>query len=311
MRTIRTVAELRAALAEPRRAGRSIGLVPTMGAFHEGHLSLMRRARADCDEVVVSLFVNPAQFNDPQDLETYPRDVFGDAARAAEEGVDYVFAPATQEVYPAGFATSVSVAGISEVLEGAHRGRAHFDGVTTVVTKLLNMVAPAAAYFGQKDAQQAIVIKRLVRDLDLPVRIEVCPTVREPDGLAMSSRNVHLSRDERVRAASLNRALDAIEAAIGAGERDGAAAIAVGRAELSAADVEPEYLELVSTDTMAPVGRIDGDVLALVAARIGATRLIDNHMIHLLSTATGPTPAARAARVAMNAAGSTNNRRRL
>jgi pantoate--beta-alanine ligase len=304
MRTIYRVAELRAALVEPRRAGRSIGLVPTMGAFHDGHLSLMRRARADCDEVVVSLFINPTQFNDRRDLEAYPRDVFADAARAADEGVDYLFAPPVEEVYPAGFATTVSVAGVSEVLEGAHRGRAHFDGVTTVVTKLLNMVSPSVAYFGQKDAQQTVVIKRLVRDLDLPVRIEVCPTVRESDGLAMSSRNVHLSPNERVRATSLNRALDAIEATIGAGELDAAAAVAVGQAELSAAEVEPDYLELVGAEDLAPVGRIDRDVLALVAARIGATRLIDNHRINQLSPATGPGRTARAARFATNAAGS-------
>ncbi|MGZ4174473.1 MAG: pantoate--beta-alanine ligase, partial [Solirubrobacteraceae bacterium] len=197
MRTVRTVAELRAALAGPRRAGHSIGLVPTMGAFHEGHLSLMRRARRDCDEVVVSLFVNPTQFDDPGDLSAYPREETRDAALAEDAGVDYLFAPAALEVYPPGFATTVSVGDVTEVLEGAHRGRGHFDGVATVVTKLFNMVAPDIAYFGQKDAQQAVVIRRLVRDLDMPVRIEICPTVREPDGLAMSSRNEHLAGGER------------------------------------------------------------------------------------------------------------------
>src|SRR6185437_10678172 len=197
MNVVHTVAELRAALVGPRRAGQTIGLVPTMGAFHDGHLSLMRRARRDCDVVVVSLFVNPAQFNDPADLERYPRDHERDRALAAELGVDHLFAPAVEEVYPPGFATTVSVSGITEALEGAHRGRAHFDGVATVVTKLFNMVSPDVAYFGQKDAQQALVIRRLVRDLDMPVRIEVCPTVRESDGLALSSRNAHLSAADR------------------------------------------------------------------------------------------------------------------
>jgi pantoate--beta-alanine ligase len=251
-----------------------------MGAFHDGHLSLMRRAREQCDDVVVSLFVNPAQFNDPNDLKAYPRDESRDAALAAEVGVDCLFIPSATEVYPSGFATTVSVGGPTDRLEGAYRGRAHFDGVATVVLKLFNMAAPDVAYFGQKDAQQAIVIKRLVRDLDLPVRIEVCPTIREPDGLAMSSRNVLLSRGERARAAALHRALIAIEAAVAAGERDPVAARAGGLAELDAARIEPEYLELVSAGSLEPVERIDGRVLAVVAAHVGTTRLIDNHMIH-------------------------------
>jgi pantoate--beta-alanine ligase len=281
MRTIRAVADLHAALAQPRRRGLWVGLVPTMGAFHEGHLSLIRRARAECDVVVVSLFVNPKQFNDPGDLRAYPREESRDTALAVDLGVDYLFRPSQQEVYPHGFATCVSVAGITERLEGAHRGRAHFDGVTTVVTKLFNMVAPDVAYFGQKDAQQAAVIKRLVRDLDLPVQIQICPTIREPDGLAMSSRNVHLSPADRQRALALQRALHAVQQSIAAGERDPATAIAAGLAELSASEIEPDYLELVTTDTLAPVERIEGDVLALVAARVGATRLIDNQTIEL------------------------------
>jgi pantoate--beta-alanine ligase len=277
MRTIRTVAELRAALKQPRQAGRTIGLVPTMGAFHEGHLSLMRRARADCDEVVVSLFINPTQFNESSDLDAYPRDEARDAALAAELGVDYLFAPGVDEVYPSGFSTSVSVAGITEVLEGAYRGQGHFDGVAMIVAKLFNMVAPDVAYFGQKDAQQVTVIQRLVRDLDIPVRIEVCPTVREPDGLAMSSRNVRLSDSERERAAALNRALDLIESAIANGERDAQRALERGRDELRSAEIDPEYLELVAAETLQPISRIEGQMLALVAARIGTTRLIDNH----------------------------------
>jgi pantoate--beta-alanine ligase len=291
MRTLRSVLELRAALAEPRRAGAVIGLVPTMGAFHEGHLSLMRRARAESDEVVVSLFVNPAQFDEPADLLAYPRDEDSDAIRAAEIGVDYLFTPSAEDVYPPGFATTVSLARMTERLEGASRGRSHFDGVTTVVTKLFNMVAPAVAYFGQKDVQQAAVIKRLVRDLDIPVRIEVCPTVREPDGLAMSSRNARLSPEDRVRAASLYRALRAVQDAVDEGERDARAAASRGAAELTTLGVQTEYLELVSCDTLAPVQRIDGDVLAVVAARVGVTRLIDNDTIRV------PATAARAAAV--------------
>jgi pantoate--beta-alanine ligase len=279
MKTLRTVAEVRAALAEPRRAGRIVGLVPTMGAFHDGHLSLMRRAREDCEEVVVSLFVNPAQFNQQSDLAAYPRDESRDAALAAELGVDYLFAPPVEQVYPPGFATTVSVAGVTETLEGAHRTRGHFDGVTTVVTKLFNIVSPDVAYFGQKDAQQAIVIERLARDLDLPVRIQICPTVREADGVAQSSRNALLSRTERERAAALPRALHAAAAAVAAGERDPAVVSERALAELTSAGVEAEYFELVAADTLVPVPRIEGDVLAVLAARLGTTRLIDNQLL--------------------------------
>ena len=279
MRTLRTVAEMRRVLAEPRRSERTIGLVPTMGAFHDGHLSLMRRAREECDVVVVSLFVNPTQFNEQTDLDRYPRDERRDAALAADLGVDYLFAPAIEEVYPDGFATTVSVGGVTAELEGTFRGPEHFDGVATVVTKLFNMVAPNVAYFGQKDAQQTVVIRRLVRDLDLPVRIEVCPIVREPDGLALSSRNAHLSDEERARALSLHRALRLAHEAVQSGERQAAAIRARALAELSSSGVEPEYFELVSTDTMAPVQHVEGDVLAVVAARVGATRLIDNETI--------------------------------
>ena len=292
MRTIRGVAELRAALAGSRRSGAVIGLVPTMGAFHDGHLSLMRRAREECDVVVVSLFVNPAQFNQSQDLASYPRDQARDEALASAAGVDVLFAPPEEEVYPRGFATTVSVTGVTEMLEGAHRGRGHFDGVATVVTKLMNMVMPDVAYFGQKDAQQAIVIRRLVADLDIPVRIEIRPTVREPDGLAMSSRNVHLAAEERVRALALHRALDAICEAVAAGETDAGRARAEGLAELATAGVEPEYLELVSADTLAPVDRIGGDVLALIAARVGTTRLIDSEFIQPVAAAADPVLAA-------------------
>ncbi|MGH2893017.1 MAG: pantoate--beta-alanine ligase [Solirubrobacteraceae bacterium] len=276
MRTVRTVAELRGRLAQARRARHTIGLVPTMGAFHEGHLSLMRRAREACDVVVVSLFVNPAQFNDASDLNVYPRDEHRDAGLATDAGVDYLFAPGVTGVYPDGFATSVAVRGLTDGLEGAHRGHGHFDGVTTVVSKLLNMVGPDVAYFGQKDAQQAAVVRRLVRDLNFPVRIEVCPTVRADDGLALSSRNVLLSPAERTQAAALSRALRAVQAAVAAGERDAEAAAMAGHAELRAANVKAEYLAIVAADTMEPVASIDGDLLVAVAARVGPVRLIDN-----------------------------------
>jgi pantoate--beta-alanine ligase len=279
VKTIRSIPELRAALAAPKRAGRVTGLVPTMGAFHEGHLSLIRRAAHECDEVVVSLFVNPAQFDQASDLAAYPRDERRDAALAEQAGVHYLFAPSPEEMYPPGFATTVSVAGVSEPLEGIHRGRGHFNGVATVVTKLLNIVVPDVAYFGQKDAQQALVIRRLTKDLDIQVRIEVCPIARELDGLALSSRNVLLSPSERARAGSLHRALRAVRETVAAGERDPAAARATGLAELSCAGLELDYLELVSPETLAPLERLDGDALAVVAARIGTTRLIDNELI--------------------------------
>jgi pantoate--beta-alanine ligase len=280
MRTIRSITDLRAALQASRRSERSIGLVPTMGALHEGHLSLLRRAREQCDVVVMSLFVNPSQFNEAADLAAYPRTEERDLELAEREGVDYVFAPSPEEIYPPGFATTVSVAGLTEPLEGEHRGRAHFDGVTTVVTKLLNIVSPDVAYFGQKDAQQAIVIGRLVADLNIPVRIQVCPTAREPDGLAMSSRNVLLSPGQRSSAPSLHRALRAIQVAVDEGERDPAAVRAQALAELTSPEIELEYLELVSPDTLAPLQQLDGEALAVIAARLGATRLIDNEVIN-------------------------------
>jgi pantoate--beta-alanine ligase len=278
MRTIRTVAELRAELDPARREGKAIGLVPTMGAFHEGHLELIRRARAQNDVVVVSLFVNPAQFGPSEDLDAYPRDEGRDAALAEELGVDVLFAPPVKEVYPAGFATTVSIAGLTEVLDGDphQRGPEHFAGVTTVVTKLFNMAQPSAAYFGQKDAQQALVIKQLVRDLDIPVRIEVVPTVREPDGLAMSSRNAYLTDEERERALGLSRALAAANREVAAGRRDAQTVLAAASGELEAHGIEPEYLELRSADDLSPAQRVNGRTLLAVAARVGRARLIDN-----------------------------------
>jgi pantoate--beta-alanine ligase len=281
MRTVRTIRELREELAPGRRAGRNIGLVPTMGYFHGGHLSLIRRARDDCDVVVVSLFVNPAQFGPSEDLEAYPRDEARDAALAEAEGVDLLFAPPLEEVYPAGFDTTVSVGGLTDVLCGDpdRRGPEHFAGVTTVVAKLFNMVGPDIAYFGQKDAQQALVIRKLVRDLDIPVRIEVCPTVRDPDGLALSSRNAYLSAAERERALGLSRALRAAEERVASGELAAAAVLAAARAELERAGVEPEYLELRSTHDLSEVERVNGSTLLAVAARVGRARLIDNAIL--------------------------------
>lgn len=281
MKIVRTVSETRAALVQARRRGSKIGLVPTMGAFHEGHLSLMRRARAECELVVVSLFINPAQFNDPADLQAYPRDERLDATLAAEAGVDLLFVPAAQEIYPAGFAARVSVGPVGETLEGEHRGPEHFDAVSTVVLKLLNIVRPDAVYFGQKDAQQTAVVKRLVRDLDVPVSVEVSPTVRAPDGLALSSRNARLSPSERVRATALYRALLAAEQAIASGERDPGAAARAGRSELRSSGIEPDYFELVDPQTFAPVRALRGDVLAVVAASLQGARLIDNLVIHV------------------------------
>ncbi len=217
MRTVTSRLELREALAGRRGENATIGFVPTMGALHQGHLSLLEAARRDCDVVVMSLFVNPAQFGPGEDLARYPRDFESDAAAAADAGVDLLYAPTVDEVYPPGFSTSVEVEGLTDVLCGdpKSRGRAHFRGVTTVVAKLFNTVGPDVAYFGQKDAQQAAVIRRMARDLDYPVRIEVMPTIREEDGLAMSSRNAYLDPAERERAASLHRALTAArEAAV-------------------------------------------------------------------------------------------------
>ena len=250
-----------------------------MGALHDGHLSLVRAARAENDVVVVSLFVNPTQFNEAADLDAYPRDEARDAEAAAAAGADLLFAPAADEVYPPGFATTVRVAGLTEHLEGEHRGVAHFEGVATVVCKLLNMAQPDVAYFGQKDAQQAAVVRRLVRDLDIPVRIAVVPTVREPDGLALSSRNVHLKGADRERALALRRALDAAAATVAAGERDPDAVERAGRAAMARLGVEAEYVALVRPDDLRPVERIDGDVLVAVAARVGPTRLIDNTIL--------------------------------
>jgi pantoate--beta-alanine ligase len=279
MRHVRGVAELRAALTSSRRDGLIIGLVPTMGALHDGHLSLITRAREQCDVVVVSLFVNPAQFNERADLERYPRDERRDAELAAAAGADLLFAPPVEEVYPSGFATTVEVLGLTERLEGAARGAEHFRGVATVVTKLLCMALPDVAYFGQKDAQQVVVIRRLAQDLNLPVRIEALPTVREADGLAMSSRNALLTPDERARALALPAALDAVRTLAAMGERSSQALLDAARAAMRPFDVQAEYVALVEPETLEPVAALTGETLLALAARVGAVRLIDNEIL--------------------------------
>ncbi|MGA9875567.1 MAG: pantoate--beta-alanine ligase [Solirubrobacteraceae bacterium] len=300
MKTVRAISELRLELELIRQthaqtqlasrsiqrgvngatfAGHTIGLVATMGALHEGHLSLIRRAHEQCAVVVVSLFVNPTQFDEPSDLDRYPRQEKHDADLAAEAGADILFVPSATEIYPAGFATSVEVGGLTDRLEGEVRGAAHFKGVTTVVTKLLNMVAPDVAYFGQKDAQQVAVIRRLVEDLNLPVAIEACPTQRERDGLAMSSRNARLSQGERQRATALFRALESAADLASQGERSIEELVRVAREAMEPFDVQPEYLALVHPDTLEPVANLEEPALLAVAARVGKTRLIDNAIL--------------------------------
>lgn len=283
MRTVRSKTELREVLAEPRREGRRIGLVPTMGYFHDGHLSLMRAAREECDLVVVSLFVNPTQFGPGEDLDAYPRDEDRDAELAALEGVDLLWMPAAEEMYPEDFSSAVEVdASLTGVLDGdpGRRGPSHFRGVTTVVAKLFNCVQPDVAYFGRKDAQQAVVIERMVRDLDFPVEVKVLPTIRDSDGLALSSRNAYLTGEERERALALARALESAERAARQGERDAASLVATVESELRNAGVDPEYVEARDAEDLTPVAELNGrPVLLAVAAQVGKARLIDNVVI--------------------------------
>lgn len=281
MRIIRTIAELRDAVRAAKLDKKSVGLVPTMGAFHEGHLTLMREAKQNTGLVVVSLFVNPTQFGPNEDLTAYPRDEARDAALAAAENVDILFAPDPAEIYPDGFATTIHIAGLTDVLDGASRGAHHFDGVATVVAKLFGIVAPDVAYFGQKDAQQVLVVRRLVRDLNLDVRIQAVPTVREPDGLAMSSRNVYLDPAARQQATALNRALEAAAEVVEHGERNAATIEDAARAILADAGIVPEYLELRTADDLQPITVLAGDALLAVAARVGSARLIDNRLLRV------------------------------
>jgi pantoate--beta-alanine ligase len=283
MKIVRRKSELREALTAPRREGKRIGLVPTMGYFHDGHLSLMRQAREECAVVVVSLFVNPTQFGPGEDLEAYPRDEDRDSELAALEGVDLLWMPDAEEMYPEGFATSVEVANsLTGVLEGdaEHRGPSHFRGVTTVVAKLFNSVQPDVAYFGRKDAQQAVVIERMTRDLDFPIEIAVLPTVREDDGLALSSRNAYLTEEQREKATAISRALRAAEDAARGGETSTEALVEAARNELRRAGIEPEYVEARAEEDLSPIAELNGrSVLLAVAARVGRARLIDNVVI--------------------------------
>lgn len=275
IRIVRTIADLRAALSPLR--GETIGFVPTMGALHEGHLSLLRTARSENATVVLSIFVNPTQFGEAADLAAYPRTEEADVALAAEAGTDLVFAPSPAEMYPAGFATSVSVAGaITGTLEGAVRGRSHFDGVATVVAKLLLAVQPDRAYFGAKDAQQVVVVRRMVSDLGIPVEIVARPTSRDDDGLARSSRNTRLSAEERDVAAVIPRALRAAQDAFASGIRDPHRLTTVVRDKLAGAGLEPEYVEAVDADSLEPIATAETPALLALAVRVGEVRLIDN-----------------------------------
>ena len=274
-RIVRTVADLRAALAPHRADG--IGFVPTMGALHEGHLSLVRAARAENTVVVLSIFVNPTQFGEAADLAAYPRTEDDDVALASHAGADLIFAPSVAEMYPAGFATTVSVGGaITGTLEGAVRGRSHFDGVATVVAKLLISVQADRAYFGAKDAQQVVVVRRMVADLGLPVAIRALPTSRDADGLARSSRNARLSPAERELASVVPRALRRAQDAFADGIRDPLRLRAEVGTELAAAGLAAEYVEVVDAADLEPLARVERPALLALAVRVGPVRLIDN-----------------------------------
>lgn len=270
---------MKEAARQARAEGRIVGLVPTMGALHEGHLSLVRRAQQECAPVVASIFVNPAQFGPKEDIARYPRTWEADVQKLAALGVDSIFAPEPSEVYPAGFRTYVNVEGLSERLEGRSRP-GHFRGVTTVVLKLLEIVQPHFAYFGRKDAQQARIVRQMAADLNLDGEIVVCPIVREPDGLAMSSRNSYLKPEERRAATVLHRTLEAARKEMAAGARDALHLQTVMRRVL---DAEPlastDYAELVDADTFEPVSRVSRPCYALLAVFLGGTRLLDNMLV--------------------------------
>ena len=273
-----TATEIRAALLPYRREGKRIGLVPTMGALHEGHLSLVRASKAECDLTVVWIYVNPSQFGPHEDLANYPRTLQADLEKLATCNTEFVMAPSEAEVYRHGHATWIEVSDIAEPLEGRCRP-GHFRGVATIVLKLLNMIQPDIAYFGQKDYQQAAVIRRMVADLDVPVEIRVCPILREPDGLAMSSRNVYLNADARQRATVLWHSLELARQLVARGERD-AVTITQQMSELIlAAGATIYYVALVDPDSLAAVAQITGPTLAVLAVKIDSTRLIDNTIL--------------------------------
>lgn len=288
MRVVRTVAEMQAIFRTFHREGKTIGLVPTMGALHAGHLSLVRSARTQNDAVIVSIFVNPIQFGPTEDFGKYPRSFEQDCAQLDHEGVDFVFAPTVDEMYPAGAATFVHVEGLSEKLDGKSRP-GHFQGVTTVVSKLFHIVPADHAYFGQKDAAQVSVLRKMVRDQNFDIDLVVCPIVREKDGLALSSRNAYLSSTERKQALVLHRALLRVQTLADTGESDAAKLAEAGRqviAEEPAAKLD--YFEIVDRDTLDPVADIAKGALVAVAASFGNTRLIDNLVLHGPGSARGP-----------------------
>ncbi len=281
MRIVNTIREARSASRAAHRDGKRIGLVPTMGALHAGHLSLVRAAKAQSDVVVVSIFVNPTQFGPNEDYAKYPRTFDRDCQMLEKEGIDMVFPPSVEEMYPPGAITYVTVEGLSEKLCGKSRP-GHFRGVTTVVSKLFNSVEPDKAFFGQKDAAQVVIIRRMVRDMNLPVEIVVCPIVREPDGLAMSSRNAYLDAQQRKSALVLSRSLRRVEEMFSQGERDAAKLISVGKSTIADdPSVRLDYFEIVDPDNLGPVQTISGKALVAVAAFVGTTRLIDNTLLTL------------------------------
>jgi len=279
--TVQTIEQLRLAVREARQVGKTIGCVPTMGALHDGHLSLVEAARRETDFVVVTIFVNPTQFGPNEDLAKYPRPLEADLAKCRAAGVDLVFNPDVETVYPSVDATFVEVPGLSEVLEGAHRP-GHFRGVTTIVLKLFNMVLPDVAFFGQKDYQQQLLIRHLVDDLNVPVEIRTCPTVREPDGLAMSSRNAYLSPDERQTALALSQALKIAEQSV----RDDGQSPAEARARMiehltATPGLALDYATVADAHSLEELNEASSEMVALIAARVGTTRLIDNQPISL------------------------------
>jgi pantoate--beta-alanine ligase len=279
MQVVSTRVELRDALAAMRRAGKSIGLVPTMGALHEGHLSLVDAARRECDFVVTTIFVNPTQFGPHEDLQKYPRNLEADLANLKARGVDLVFTPTTAEMYASDYATYVDVGPIADRLEGKIRPT-HFRGVATVVLKFFHLIPADRAYFGQKDFQQSLVIQQMVTDLNVPIEIRVCPTIREPDGLAMSSRNAYLSADERRRASAISRGLRGAIEQVKRGTRNASQVLGQMRATLAEGGIDSiDYVVLVDPKTLADVASIDAPTLAAIAVRVGTTRLIDNELL--------------------------------
>ena len=279
METIHTIAWMKQVARSARAQDRITGFVPTMGALHEGHFSLVRAAKEQCSPVVVSIFVNPKQFGPAGDLKKYPRPFETDREALEKLGVDYLFAPASEEIYPSGFRTAVVVEGLSDKLEGRSRP-GHFRGVATVVLKLFEIVQPRFAYFGRKDAQQARILRQMAADLDLDTQLVVCPIVREPDGLALSSRNVYLKRNDRRAAGALYRSLDAARREIAAGQRDVARLlVALRRAIDSEPGVKLDYAEIVDAESLEPVVTLRRTCLVLLAAFVGGTRLIDNALV--------------------------------